>query len=338
MINNRINENSLLVVIVNKGKGSKVLDYAMELGIRGATAFHAHGAVSNHLFKLLEIEDVRKEVILIAVPTRYEKEIVNKLTEKFSFNRPNRGISFSLDLTGVWGSSHFGSEEIPSSEMHHTTFLQAVLTIVDKGSTDTILDFIEEQGFPRGTVIDAQGSADMSNKFFDLIIEPEKDIILTITTREEAHRLARTLTKYLDLESSNTGILAILNIKHYVGITLTLQTSREATTPVEDTPGYSAIFAIVNNDKDQAVILSAEAAGSTGGTIIHARGTSSYLGNNKWSRGVEPEREVVMIIARDENVQAICQRINSDLKLEQSGNGIIFVLPLYDTVGIISNK
>ena len=332
----KISGNSLIVVVVNKGKGSRILDYAIELGIRGATAFHAHGAVSNKILRLLEIEDVHKEMIMIAVPSRYEKDIVDKIAEKFHFNRPNRGIIFSLKLSGVYGSSHFSQKDVLMREEDHNTFLQAVLTIVDKGNTDTILDYIEDQGFPRGTIIDAHGSANKSNRFFNLMIEPEKDIILTITTRAEAHRLAGVLTKYLDLKSCNTGILAILNINYYAGITLILQTGREEANAVnlEDIPGYSAIFAIVRNDKDQAVIRSAETAGSTGGTIIHARGSCPYHGN-MFSHGVEPEREVVLIIARDENVHAICQSIKRDLQLDQPGNGIILVLPLYDTVGII---
>ncbi len=330
--------NSLMFIIVNRGKGSKILDYASQLGIRGATAFQAHGTVSSQLFRFLEIDDVRKEIIMIAMPSSNEKEIMNKLNDKFHFNQPGKGIVFTLKLSSVYGSSHFEQNE-PNTDDYkekHNTPLQAVMTIVEKGNTDEILDFIEEQGFPRGTVIDAHGSADKSNQIINLMIEPEKDILLIITTREEAHRLANILTKYLNLESKNSGVLAILNIQHFIGITLTLRTSYDDSIPysTEDKPGYSAIFAIVDNDKDQAVIQSAELAGSKGGTIIHARGSCSYHGKFL-TRGVEPEREVVMIIAKDDKAPAICERIHSDLKMDQSGNGILLVLPLYDTVGII---
>ncbi len=206
------------------------------------------------------------------------------------------------------------------------------MTIVDKGRADSILDFVEENGFPRGTVIDAHGSADKSNVILNLMLEPEKNIFLIITTREQAHRLAVLLIGYLNLQSANSGILAILNLKQLVGITLTLTANckNDKTNRKQNKPGYSLIFAIVENDKDELVIKSAELAGSIGGTIIHARGSCSYHGKTFLSRGIEPEREIVMIIAKDDTIQAICNRINTDLQLDQPGKGILIVAPLTD--------
>lgn len=79
-------------------------------------------------------------------------------------------------------------------------------------------------------------------------------------------------------------------------------------------------------------------AGSTGGTIIHARGSSPYHGKGFLSGGVEEEREIVMIIANDEQVMDLCQRITTDLELDQPGRGILFVVPLHDAAGLQTSQ
>lgn len=341
-----INKNSLLIVIVDKGKGSEVFNYAMELGISGATAFHARGTVPNRILRFLELVEVRKEIVMIALPTHHEKDLVHQLTVKFQLDRPNKGIIFTMGLSGVYGSSHFDQEPSPASvaAAKKDSPYQAIMTIVDKGRADSILDFVEEHGFARGTVIDAHGSADKSKVLLNLMFEREKEIFLIITKREQAQRLAGLLTDHLNLKSVNRGIMAILNIRKLVGINLTLPEecevceSNESSMAVErNMPGYSLIFAIVDNDRDEAVIQSAELAGSTGGTIIHARGSYPYNGNTFFAGNIEPEREIVMIIAKNDKVQAICNRIEIDLQLDQPGKGILLVAPVYDTIGLVPN-
>lgn len=335
--NDDIYGNSLLVVIIDRGKGSEILNTACELGIRGATAFYARWTAPGKILRLLELCERQKEVIMIALPTRYENEMVQKLTDRFHFDRPNKGIIFTLGLSSIYGSCHLEQEASPAAMPIDDSLFQAVMVIVDKGRGDSILDYAEEHGFPRGTVIDAHGSADKSNIIQNLMLEPEKDIILIYTTREQAQCLAVLLTDYLNLESANIGVLVILNLRQLVGVTLRTQVDCKnyMTKRKPDEPGYSIIFTIVENNKDEAVIQSAELAGSRGGTIIHARGSRSYLGKTFFPGSIEPEREIVIIIAENDKVQAICNRINTDLQLELTGKGIIFVAPVDRAIGLV---
>ncbi len=326
---------SLMFVIVNQGKGSKILQAISEMGICGAAAFYGRGTVPNHILKFLELADVRKEVVMVAMSSSDEQKIVNALIDKFSLNRPNKGIIFTLPLSAVYGRGHH--YQGPAFCPREGTPWQAVMTIVDKGNTDKILDYVDDHGFPRGTVIDAHGSADKSNKFFNLMFESEKDLLLMITPREQASPLADLLTDHLNLNQPNSGILALFNLHQAAGITLPSQEERSFTPgPIKGCGGYSAIFIIIENDKDEAVIQSAERAGSTGGTIIHARSICSYYGKNFLSHGVEEEREIIFIIAEDEKTQAISQRVSDDLGLgpEGTGKGIILVAPLCSVIGL----
>ena len=49
---------------------------------------------------------------------------------------------------------------------------------------------------------------------------------------------------------------------------------------------------------------------------------------------IEPEKEIVLILAEASAAPAIIQQIKSDLELEKPGNGILFVQEVLETFGI----
>ncbi len=336
MINNdhTVQGYSLMFAIVNQGKGSKILHTIAEMGICGGTAFYGRGTVPNHILKLFELADVRKEIVMAAMPAADEQKILDALISKFSLNRPNKGIVFTFPLSAVYSRNY--AYQGPAFCPVEGTPWQAVVTIVDKGKTDKVLDYVDDHGYPRGTVIDAHGSADKSKKFFHLMFETEKDLLLMITGREQASPLADLLTDHLDLNQPNSGILALFNLKETAGITPPPSANTAAGGIIKGCGGYSAIFVIVENDKDEAVIQSAELAGSTGGTIIHARGMCPYYGKIFLSHGIEEEREIIFIIAEDEKTEGICRQISGDLGLGPggAGRGIILAAPICSVIGM----
>lgn len=49
---------------------------------------------------------------------------------------------------------------------------------------------------------------------------------------------------------------------------------------------------------------------------------------------IEPEKEIVLILSEAESTQKIIDSINSELKIEEPGNGIIIVQNVSKTYGI----
>jgi len=97
---------------------------------------------------------------------------------------------------------------------------------------------------------------------------------------------------------------------------------------------YQVINAIVDKGKAEEVIEAASNAGSTGGTIINARGAGIHETRRVFAIDIEPEKEIVMIIAKNELVNGIIQAINERLEMDKPGNGIIFVQKAIRTYGL----
>lgn len=213
---------SLLTVIVNRGKGSKVLQFINKLGVTRASCLLGKGTVKNPTLKLIEMDEVNKEIILIIVRSERESEILQQLKDKFHMDRPNHGIAFTMALAGilkvnngqslVWRNSQNGITQYQDSK-----YVMAFL-IVNKGKAEETIELCQNAGFYGGTIIKARGTASELNIIFDMIVEPEKEAILMVTERNKMPELARLLNEELKLQENNTGILAIVDINQTIGL------------------------------------------------------------------------------------------------------------------------
>ena len=97
---------------------------------------------------------------------------------------------------------------------------------------------------------------------------------------------------------------------------------------------HNAIFTIVDRGMGETVVEAAEKAGSRGATIIHARGSGIHENSKLFSMVVEPEKDIVLILAEQSLTEGIVASIRETLKIDKPGHGIIFVLDINKTYGL----
>ena len=86
-----------------------------------------------------------------------------------------------------------------------------------------------------------------------------------------------------------------------------------------------AILTVVEKGHAEEVIDAAVQAGSHGGTIINARGSGVHETATLFGLGIEPEKELMIILADQAKAPQIVETIYETLELRQPGNGIVFV-------------
>ncbi|MDD2441331.1 MAG: P-II family nitrogen regulator, partial [Eubacteriales bacterium] len=97
---------------------------------------------------------------------------------------------------------------------------------------------------------------------------------------------------------------------------------------------YQAISVVVDKGRAELVIDAAARAGSKGGTIINARGSGIHETQKLFAMAVEPEKELVLILSRHDQTEAIVDAIREDLKIDEPGNGIMFIEPVSQAYGL----
>lgn len=322
---------SLLTVIVNRSKAQRVLNYAKVIGIKRYTSLMGHGTVPNAILKMLELGDINKEVLLFVISAAQEKEMLDAFNTKFSFEKRNTGIIFSVSLSSCLGITH---KAPPHTDLpaENKSGIVGIFTVVDKGMGEEIIAISNEDACFGGTIMPAHGSADHSHKIFTLSVQAEKETVLMLVPAGKVASVRNKLMDNHNFKKANSGIFFTFDVNAFYGLAKNTSDGTEVKSEETGTQ-YDAIWAVVPSGKDVAVIESAEKGGSTGGTIFHARG-SHVVEHGFFLSALEPEKELVMLIAKREDAEAISHSINEDLRLDDPGTGVLFVFPIGNPTGL----
>lgn len=98
--------------------------------------------------------------------------------------------------------------------------------------------------------------------------------------------------------------------------------------------GYKCILAVVNNGFSEEAMEAAKAAGARGGTILHGRGTISKEAETIFNITIQPEKEIVMILAKSDETDAILKALYGAIGTSSKAQGIVFALPVDEAIGL----
>jgi len=98
--------------------------------------------------------------------------------------------------------------------------------------------------------------------------------------------------------------------------------------------GYKCILAVVNNGFSETAMDAAKLCGAKGGTILHGRGTISKEAEKFFNISIQPEKEIVMILAKSELVDGILKGLYSAIGSATQAQGIAFALPVDEVIGL----
>lgn len=97
---------------------------------------------------------------------------------------------------------------------------------------------------------------------------------------------------------------------------------------------YSLILVIVNKGFSDDAMSAARKAGARGGTVLHARGTGAAEAVHFLGVAIEPEKEILLVLAEKSIRDGILEAVNHAVGLSTPGNGIAFTLPVEDVAGL----
>lgn len=94
-----------------------------------------------------------------------------------------------------------------------------ILTIVNRGFADQVVDAAKEAGAHGGTVFYARGTGIHEvEKFFSISIQPEKELILNVVDRESSSAVIDAIVTAAGLSTEGKGLTFALPIDDIVGV------------------------------------------------------------------------------------------------------------------------
>jgi len=222
-------------------------------------------------------------------------------------------------------------------ESYQASQFELLTIIVNNGMGTKILHTAKKNGVCGGTIVLGRGTVKSSILKFLELHDEEKEIIFIVAGRSAAFSLLEYLDKEYNFIKPHHGIAFCTPVISVVGSKGCMANIHEESGGVKAIM-YSAISVIVDKGNAEAVIEAATKVGSTGGTIINARGSGIHETSKLFSMEIEPEKEVVLIISEIEKTEAIVSSINDTLQLHKPGKGIMFVQDVSKVYGLRNTK
>jgi nitrogen regulatory protein PII len=163
--------------------------------------------------------------------------------------------------------------------------------------------------------------------------EIRKEIVFMAAKKEIAYVALEELNKEFKFCKPNHGIAYTTTIASFVGCKSLNNNYSENEGGTEQSM-YQSITVIVDKGNAEQVIDAAVKVGAKGGTIMNARGSGIHETTKLFSIEIEPEKEIAVILSENERVDAIVNSIREELKIDEPGNGIIYVQNVNKTYGI----
>lgn len=211
--------------------------------------------------------------------------------------------------------------------------IELICVIANYGAGSKIVKSARHHGVPGATVTLGRGT--VNNRFLDYIglSEQKKELIFMAAEKTTAYRALEEMSKEFEFSKPNHGIAFTTSICSVLG-TKSIMCENNKNKRENSETMYHAITTIVEKGNAEEVIEAATKAGSKGGTIMNARGSGIHETNKVFSMDIEPEKEIVIILSEVERTDAIVNSIRERLKIDEPGNGIIYVQDVNRTYGI----
>ncbi len=98
---------SLIITVVRKGWGDKVLEASMKAGAEGGTILMGRGTGVHEQQKILGIPiEPEKEIVLSVVYPDKSEAILQEIIQACELEKPGAGIAFVVPVERVVGVSH----------------------------------------------------------------------------------------------------------------------------------------------------------------------------------------------------------------------------------------
>ena len=210
--------------------------------------------------------------------------------------------------------------------------IELIRVIVNFGLGSKVIQKAKQEGIFGGTVFLCRGTVNNRVLNFFGLTDIRKEMVLMAGETDKVYKALEKLDKEFKFEKPNHGIAFTTSISNILG-TRSCKISKIEERGVDNIM-YQAITVIVDKGKAEDVIDAATKAGSKGGTIINARGSGVHETSKLFAMEIEPEKEVVIILSKTEEVDKIINSIKDDLKIDEPGKGIIYTQEINKAYGL----
>lgn len=231
----------LAVTVVDRGKDKKVLSIYKAMSLPVWMNVYGRGTASNEVLQVLGLGEPEKDVQFTLLSRSAVPQFTELLKQKLSMEKPGHGIMFTIPVSSIAGrrtlekictptdSANENAKEVPPMEETKSADMtfeySLIVTILNSGSAEAVMEAAKNAGAGGGTVIHGRGlNAKNAEKFFGFTIQAEKDMLLIVAKTTEKDDIMRAIAASQDMTAEGRGMTFSLPVNGLFGISRMMQT------------------------------------------------------------------------------------------------------------------
>jgi len=208
-----------------------------------------------------------------------------------------------------------------------------LIAITERTRGEAFAEWLQEQGITLVLTLLGKGTATTEVLDYLGLEATEKAVLLGVTPRSP--RLLRRAARDLWLDVPGNGIVMTVPVSSIGGAaTKDYLLQQEAEETMEKNLTHELIVVIANRGYTDMVMAAARAAGATGGTAVHAKGTGTELARKFFGVSIAEEKELIFILTRAETRKPIMKAIMQEAGMKTEAQSLVFSLPVSDLAGL----
>ncbi len=217
--------------------------------------------------------------------------------------------------------------------------LQLMVTITSRNLTKKFTDFYKSMGLEVSFLSLGTGTASSEILDYFGLDGSDKTVIFHVVTVEKWKEVKRELRRSMNIDIPGIGIAFLVPLSSIGGAkALNFLTSGQdfikgEESVLKDTK-FELLVVIANQGYSNLIMDAARKVHAAGGTVIHARGTGSHLAEKFMGVTIVPEKEMLFIVVRKDQKNAIMRSIMDEAGTGTEAGSIVFSLPVTDTAGM----
>jgi len=217
--------------------------------------------------------------------------------------------------------------------------LYMMVTITSRKVTKKFSDFYTKMNLPVSFITLGSGTASSEILDYFGLDGSEKGILFHLITDSKWKEVKRQLRLTMNIDIPGIGIAFLVPLSSIGGtkalnyLTVGQEVVKGEESSLKDTK-YDLLVAIANQGYSEQIMDAARKVHAAGGTIIHAKGTGSHLAEKFMGMTLVPEKEMIFIVVRSNQKNAIMQAIMQKAGTGTKAGAIVFSLPVTDTAGM----
>ncbi len=215
-----------MITITKREYAEDYIDFFHRRGVASVLSKLCNGTASESTLSLMGLEKTEKVMLSSMVREENLGQIIKGLLVEMDISSAGNGISVVVPVDSIGGKSSLkylaGEEPLQKKESESMSAIDSkvvlIITVVDKGNTDTVMDAARSAGAKGGTVVRAKGTGAELAKFFGVSISEEKEMVYIVARRDNRDGIMKAIMDKAGVSTNAHGIVFSLPVDNVVGL------------------------------------------------------------------------------------------------------------------------